>query len=318
VKTWLLALALLLTTSGAAAAPLKVGSKRFTESYILAEIVVAIAKSEGIEAVHEQGLGGTAVTERALEEGAIDVYPEYTGTIIETIEPDPAKLRARGVLVSPSLGFQNTYALATRKSQGLRTISDLASHRELRLAISHEFAGRRDGWPKLAQRYGMEQLPFRSIDHALAYEALERDDVDVTDVYTTDAKIARYDLVVLEDDRHFFPNYDAVLLHRADALTRFPKLARVLSQMAGSIDVDHMRKLNARAELDGASFPQVAAEHLGATRSTVRASFLDGLVAAIIKHGPRHLQLVFGAVLLSTLAGVPLGVLAHARRRTGA
>lgn len=314
---WLLALALLLVATTTSAATLRVGSKRFTESYILAEVVVATAKAEGIDAVHEQGLGGTAVTERALEDGAIDLYPEYTGTIAETIVKG-GDLAKRGLAVTPSLGFENTYALAAPKRLGLHRVSELAAHPELRIALSHEFAGRSDGWPGLAAKYGLDGRTTSAIDHALAYEAMKQGTVDVTDVYTTDAKIPRYDLVVLEDDRRFFPPYDAVLLHRADALARFPKLARVFARLAGSIDAATMQKLNARAELDGIGFADVAREHLGGERSAGRASFASGLANAIARHGPRHLELVLGAVLLSTIAGVPLGIIAFARPRAGA
>jgi osmoprotectant transport system permease protein len=313
---WLWALALLLISSTASAAPLRVGSKRFTESYILAEIIVATAKSVGIDATHEQGLGGTAVTERALEDGAIDVYPEYTGTIAEAIERDPSKLAGRGLATSKSLGFENTYALAVPAKVGIRKISEIASHPELRIAISHEFVGRTDGWPGLAERYGLSAKP-TAIDHALAYEALKQGTIDVTDVYTTDAKIARYGLVVLEDDRHFFPPYDAVLLYRADTLKRFPGFAQVISKLEGSISADEMRKLNARAELDGIGFAAVAAEHFGSTPSAGRASFASGLVDSILRFGPRHLELVAGAVALSTLFGIPLGIIAFARPRLG-
>lgn len=314
---------LFLATS-AAAAPLRVGSKRFTESYILAEIVVATARAEGLEAVHEQGLGGTAVTERALEDGAIDLYPEYTGTIAETIVKSgdvaklPEALGTRGLAMSRSLGFENTYALAVRRETNLARISDLAAHPELRIALSHEFAGRSDGWPGLAQRYGLTDRAPTAIDHALAYEALRQGTVDVTDVYTTDAKIPRYDLVVLADDRSFFPPYDAVLLYRTDALARSPKLARVLDRLAGSIDAGKMQRLNARAELDRMGFADVAREHLGGARTAERASFASGLATAVARYGPRHLELVLGAVLLSTLLGVPLGVFAFARPRLGA
>lgn len=326
-----IALAVLALPALASAAQLRVGSKRFTESYVLAEIVVAIARSEGIDAVHEQGLGGTAVTYRALESDAIDVYPEYTGTIAETVvqdgRADLAALRAavapRGLAISDSLGFQNRYALAVSRARATRdaltTTSALAAHRDLRFAFSHEFVGRADGWPGLAARYGLAGRAPSAIDHALAYEALANGTVDVADVYTTDAKIGRYDLVVLEDDRRFFPPYEAVLFHRSDVLARFPGFARVLERLRGSIDERTMQRLNARAELDGVSFARVAAEHLGSDVSHAprRKGVIRGVIDSIERHGPRHLALVLGALALSTLAGVPLGVLAHARRRVG-
>jgi osmoprotectant transport system permease protein len=333
-----LALALLVLASSATSAEttrLRVGSKRFTESYILAEIVVALAKAEGIDATHEQGLGGTAVTYRALEDGAIDVYPEYTGTIAETIVKDGpagiARLRSalapRGIGVSDSLGFENTYALAVSRAAAtasqLSRVSDLGRSPELRIALSHEFAGRSDGWPGLAARYGLGDRKPAAIDHALAYEALTKRSIDVTDVYTTDPKIARYDLVVLEDDRHFFPPYEAVLLYRLDTLRRVPALERVIERLTGKIDVVTIQKLNARVELDGISFRDVAAEYLaqqGGSKSVAkpqRRSFIAGLLESIVRHGPRHLELVLGSLLLSVLVGVPLGVIAYARRRIG-
>lgn len=337
----------------AEATPLRVGSKRFTESYILAEIVVELARTEGVEATHEQGLGGTAITYRALEDGAIDLYPEYTGTIVEAIvkaPPSPtsaelerlrAALAPRRMGISDPLGFQNTYALAASRQAAsaarLVRISDLVGHPELKIGVSHEFAGRADGWPGLSTRYSLEARRPSVIDHALAYEALLRGSIDVTDVYTTDAKIARYDLVVLKDDRHFFPPYEAVLLYRSDALVRFPAVARVLARLRGAIDAETMRKLNARAELDGLSFSQVAAEYLAArasptsgdelrdgtpnedaSRAPGTPSLFDGILESITRHGPRHLELVLGALVLSTLLGVPLGILAYKRRRTGA
>ncbi len=317
----------------AGGAQLRVGSKRFTESYILAELVVAVARAEGIDAVHEQGLGGTAVTYRALETGAIDVYPEYSGTIAETVvhegNVDLPRLRAavapRGLALSAPLGFQNRYALAVTRAlatrHGLTTTTALHVRRDLRFGFSHEFIGRADGWPGLADRYDLTDRVPSAVDHGLAYEALRNGTLDVTDVYTTDAKISRYDLVVLDDDRHFFPPYEAVLFHRSDAVARFPALARVLARMEGSIDEGTMQKLNARAELDGAPFVQVAAEHLGRGRGGAHAPRRPGLVRgvldAVARHGPRHVELVLGSLLLSTIVGVPLGVLAHARRRIG-
>jgi osmoprotectant transport system permease protein len=293
------------------APPAKVGSKRFTESYILAEI---LAQKTG--AKHEQGLGGTAVTFRALEDGAIDAYPEYTGTIAETIThgpPDLASLRAaldaKGLAISEPLGFQNTYALAVGpRNAGAKNVSDLAAHPDFVFGLSHEFMGRTDGWPALASRYGLAPKAVTALDHALAYEGLVAGRIDVTDVYTTDAKIARYGLVVLEDDRRFFPPYEAVILHRKGV--DVPKI---------TIDVDTMRKLNARVELDGISPADAAREHVtGQAASSSRTSLVAGIASSIAKHGPRHLWLVLGSLFFSTIVGVPLGLLAYSRKRTGA
>jgi osmoprotectant transport system permease protein len=331
-------LAALLLARSAAARGLHVGSKRFTESYVLAEIVADLARAEGAtDVTHDQGLGATAVVFRALEDGAIDVYPEYTGTLAEAIVGNGsaelpalrAALAPRGLAVSDPIGFENTYALAVARATSsrlsLRTISDLAEHPGLRFGLSHELVGRTDGWPGLSARYGLRPSSLSSLDHGLAYEAVKNGTVDVTDVYTTDAKIPRYDLVVLDDDRRFFPPYQAVLVHRADLAARVPAFARVLRRMRGAIDAPTMQRLNARAELDGVPFATVAADFVASAgsspsprRAAARPSFVSGLVASIVQYGPRHLALVAGALVLATLAGVPLGILAYARPRVGA
>lgn len=314
------ALVLVAMPSLAAAAPLRVGSKRFTESYVLAEIVADLARQAGATVKHEQGLGATAVTFRAIEDGAIDVYPEYTGTLVEITKSDEGSLRAtlaaRGLTMSEPLGFSNTYALAT-KGRALARMSDLAAARDLRYGLSHEFVGRSDGWPGLAARYGLGATP-RAMDHALSYEALAKGDVDVIDVYTTDAKILREGLTVLDDDRRFFPRYDAVLLYRTDLPARIPAFAKVLERTKGAIDAATMQRLNGRAELDGVAFADVAREWTRGATGAQRASFAMGLWNAIVAHGPRHTALVLAALVLSTVFGIPLGVLAHLRPRVGA
>jgi len=149
--------------------PIRVGSKRFTESYILGEILAQTARGQ-----HKAGLGNTAILVAALENDAIDVYPEYTGTIINEILRTEERLQlaeinrrlARlGLAASTPLGFSNNYALGTRRD--LRAISDLTRLPELRLGFSHEFLGRRDGWPGLKAAYGLPQQP-RGLDHGLA------------------------------------------------------------------------------------------------------------------------------------------------------
>jgi osmoprotectant transport system permease protein len=313
----------------ARAAPVvKVGSKRFTESYVLAEIVKLRAEQAGIAAVHEQGLGATAVVLRALRDGAIDVYPEYTGTLAETAvaektSPDLASLRAAlsplGLSISEPIGFQDRYALAVREDLPFHTISDLTSRPDLRFGLSHEFVGRTDGWPGLAARYGLHPEKMSAMDHALTYEAIAAGTIDVMDVYTTDAKIPRYKLRVLDDDRRFFPPYEAVLVYRSDLVTRVPAFTRVLDAMKGSLDETAMRRLNARVELDGAPPDVVAKDALsGTTTASARPSLLSLIAGAIAKHGPRHVELVVVALLLSTLVGIPLGILASGSRRTGA
>jgi osmoprotectant transport system permease protein len=303
--------ALASASAPAGADTLKVGSKRFTESYILGELLARVAGGE-----HKPGLGNTAILYEALKSGAVDVYPEYTGTIAREIlktgdNLDLAQLNRRllplGLAVSVPLGFSNSYALGTRLP--LRTISELAKRPEARIGLSHEFLGRRDGWPGLKQAYGLPQSP-RGLDHGLAYEALAAGKLDVIDLYSTDAKIERYGITVLEDDRRFFPSYDAVLLHRADAPGRFPAAFAALSTLEGKLDNKTMVGLNARAEIDKVPFAQVAAEYLGEARG-VRRSLWSALFAPDFgRLLVEHLGLVFVSLVAATLLGIPLGVVA--------
>ena len=244
---------------------LHVGSKRFTESYILGEILTQTAARTG-PAEHRQGLGNTAIVLGALRSGAIDVYPEYLGTIdLEILKnPQPtsleamrAALRPLGLGVAVPLGFSNGYALAVRGDTNLRHLSGLAAHPELKIGLSHEFLGRADGWPGLARRYGLTQQP-RGLDHGIAYEALAQRQVDAIDIYSTDAKIRQYGLRVLDDDKAYFPRYDAVLLYRLDLPRRFPRAWDAIRQLEGSIKADDMIAMNAAAELDKQSFAAIA------------------------------------------------------------
>ena len=306
-----------------AADALQVGSKRFTESYVLGEILTATAATAG-PAVHRQGLGNTAIVFEALKSGSIDVYPEYLGTIDQEIlhhdQPSTLadinrELGRFGLGAAVPLGFDNSYALAMRESDaarlGIRTLSDLAAHPQLRPGLSHEFLGRADGWPGLARRYGLRQQT-RSLDHGLAYDALAAQQIDLMDIYTTDARIARMGLRVLKDDRQYFPRYDAVLLYRLDMVSRFPAAWQALRGLEGRIDQQRMIALNAAVELEGRSFAQAAQEFLRGTpavamaRSGLGAKLLDRLGALT----GQHLFLVLVSVGAATLAGVPLGVLA--------
>lgn len=304
---------------------LKVGSKRFTESYILAEIVAQSARSAGEAAVtHRPGLGNTAILFAALKSGAIDLYPEYSGTIVQellggkanaSLESINAALRPMGLAAGIPLGFGNSYALAVSvdnaKSAALRRISDLAKGRELRLGLSQEFISRRDGWPALQKHYGLPQAP-RGLDHGLAYDVLASAQIDVMDVYTTDAKISRYALRMLEDDRRFFPRYDALLLYRTDLPQRFPQSWRAILALEQKITPAQMVALNAAVELEGHSFAAAAASFVtpDATAVTNRpASFFERLIGEdFLRLSVQQFVLVFLALALSTLAGVPLGI----------
>ena len=333
----------LVCTAALAQPPLNVGSKRFTESYILGEIVRQTAQAAGeTSAVHKQGLGNTAIVLNALTTSAIDVYPEYTGTIakeilkLDAVPPLPelnAKLAPMGLAVGVPLGFNNTYALALRgdeaRAKGIAKLSDLKAHPELRLGLSQEFIGRADGWPGLKRAY---ELPFetpRGIDHGLAYEAIADRQVDAIDIYSTDAKIDRYGLAVLADDKQYFPRYDAVLLYRAGLPQRLPKTWAALAKLEGAIDDAAMRRMNAAAELENKDFASVAAAFVAQRTGATGAAAAPGAKAAPAGgfwsklFGPdfaqltlEHLGLVFISLAASIAVGIPLGILAAKRPAT--
>ena len=265
-----------------AAEPLRIGSKRFTESYILAEILAQTARASDPAAAVElkQGLGNTAIVHAALKAGSIDVYAEYLGTIEREILGHAttgaplaqlqAELRPLGLAIDVPLGFNNGYALAMRSARaralGLTAVSQLKGQPALRLGLSNEFLGRADGWPGLSRRYALPQTP-TGLDHGLAYRALADDQIDVTDVYTTDAQIAALDLTVLADDAGFFPRYDAVLLYRVDLPRRHPRAWAALQTLRGRIDEAAMIAMNAQAEIQRQPFDAIARDFLAKPRS---------------------------------------------------
>jgi len=332
VRPWnllLLCMALLgITVAANAGDPgkLVVGSKRFTESYILGEIVAQTAAPQ-IVAEHRQGLGNTAVVFEALKAGAIDVYPEYTGTIDAEIlkHPKPTdiatmnrELAPLGLGVAVPLGFQDGYALAMRSDQaaqlGITRLSDLAKHPELKFGLSHEFIGRADGWAGLAVRYKLPQQP-TGIDHGIAYEALAAGRIAVTDIYSTDAKIAELKLLVLDDDTAYFPRYDAVLLYRLDVVQRAPAAWRAIAALEGRIDATKMITMNGDAELRSRPFAAIAKDFVAPATAAGggRAGWRERLFADDLGRLTReHLTLVLIAVGVATIIGIPLGALAAA------
>jgi len=311
-------------TVAGAEEPLRIGSKRFTESYILGEILTQTVRRAGAQAEHRPGLGNTAILYEALQRGAIDAYPEYTGTIAREIlkserDLDLATINAQlaplGLRASFPLGFSNSYALGMKaesaRARSLATLSDLARFPDLRLGLSHEFLGRKDGWPGLKAAYGLKQPSPQGLDHGLAYEALAKGEVDLIDLYTTDAKIERFGIRVLDDDRQYFPRYEAVILHRADARTRFPLAFRELAKLENQIDARTMIRLNARAEIDRVDFAATAAEFLGAAPKLERRTLWSAIFAPdFARLAGQHAGLVFGSLLAAILVGLPIGVFA--------
>lgn len=322
---------------------LRIGSKRFTESYILAEVLSHTAQNAGAKTEVLQGLGNTAIVYEALRSGKIDAYAEYSGTIateilkgspsmgLQQMQPLLAKL---GLGAAVPLGFNDGYALAMRALDadrlGIKSLSDLAKHPSLKLGLSNEFMGRQDGWIGLSAKYKLTQTP-NGLDHGLAYTAIANQQIDVMDIYTTDAKIKHLGLHVLADDLAYFPRYDAVVLYRHDVPQKHPSAWAAIQQLEGRISEAQMIAMNAKAELESQPFDAIARSFLqGAKSAATSAATTESKFASTSSNTsfltqfwqrlwaddlPRllaqHLRLVLGSVGLAALLGVGLGVLIY-------
>ena len=305
--------------SSALAEPALVGSKKFTESYVLAEIAKRVLENGGVPTEHRQGMGGTIILWQALRSDQIGLYPEYTGTIGEEIlKTSPtttsAEMREQlakfGVGMTGELGFNNTYALAMQRTSAERKqihkISDLRSHPELKLGLTHEFLNRRDGWRPLSEKYQLPTQNVVGIDHGLGYEALRNGSIDIKDAYSTDAKIGENDLLVLEDDLQFFSQYKAVFLYR---LTLAPNAIAVLRSLEGTLDEKRMIKLNAEAERTK-NYALAADLYFHDSASPQFRSVGESFPHKLWRWTMRHLQLAGISLILSIIVGIPLGIAA--------
>lgn len=330
-----------------------VASKPFAESYLLAEMFAQLLEARGIPVQRRPGLGATEIVFAAVRRGAVDVYPEYTGTGLVAILgeapiSDPAETFRRvaeasrerwGIHWLPPLGFQNSYAVAVRREtaerRGLRTLSDLQRTAPgLVAGFSPDFIGRDDGLAGLGRAYG----PFRfretrALLQAVKYQALAAGAVDVIDGYGTDGALARYDLITLRDDRDFFPAYEAAPVVSAGLWRRRPAAVAALTELAGMLDEAAVRRLNARVETDGEPVAAVAADALrglGLVRGSAApeqplrddrgslAAYLWERRAQIGRLALRHLLLVCLSLLAATAVAVPLGLLLERAHPAGA
>ena len=335
-------------------APVVVASKIFAESYILAEMFAQLLEHGGHAVDRRPGLGSTEIAFGGLRSGAVDVYPEYTGTgLVAILEEDPPRSPVQaygrvsevfadrwGLRWLPPLGFENTYAIAVRPSLadslGLSTLSDLARVAgELTAGLSPDFIGRADGLPGLEAEYGLVPGDVRSLVQAVKYRALAEGEVDWIDAYSTDGQIARYDLRILEDDRGFFPPYDAAPLVGRRIAEGRPGVMAALTRLSGRLDEPFMRRLNRRVEVDGEAVDVVAADALAelglvegdgpaARRASVGAegdeadSFLAYLWSRrsdTLVQTRRHLLLVGLSLFAGLLVAVPLGLVLERARR---
>jgi osmoprotectant transport system permease protein len=301
---------------------IRVGAKHFNEGYILSEMIAQILEAGGYTVERKFNLGGTMVSFEALRTGAIDVYPEYTGTIAaEILKSERAaawkEINARvqeqfSLQISSPYGFNNTYALVMTaglaQQFNLRRISDLRNHPELKVGVSYEFLARNDGWKNLAVVYELPQQAI-GLEHGLAYQALLENKINVTDAYATDGEISNYKLVLLEDDQKFFPAYHAVSFYSEKLPDRAKKL---LNALASAITQDEMQQLNALALFENKSHSEIARDFL------IQKGILDqssktqpGNVSLILQKTAEHITLTLIALVASIGVAVPLGILLY-------
>lgn len=264
----LLLSALCLLTCAKHNAPLVVGSKNFTESVILGELLAQKLERAQCSVDRRLNLGGSLVCDRAIEAGSLDSYVEYSGTALTAILHQPATndrasvdrtvtaaYAKRGLRWGPNLGFNNTFAMIVRRDyaqqHGLRTISDLRKVAgELRPGFGYEFVERPDGWPGLVHRYGLDvKTPPKTMDLGLTYKALASGEIDLIAGNSTDGLIESLGLVALDDDLHYFPPYDAAVVARTSIDQKCAGATKALDSLANTIDDATMRRLN--FEVDG-------------------------------------------------------------------
>ena len=285
VGRWVVAIVLVLSACGRRDR-IVVGSKNFTESDLLGEIVAQqIERRTSVPVERRFHLGGTFVCHQAITAGQIDLYVEYTGTAYTAVlklppGPGPDSVyravveeygRRFGLVWGRPLGFDNTFAITVRRGDadryGLKRISDLTRVApRWHAGFGYEFLERADGFRGLAGVYGLRfAAPPTAMDLGLTYRALAEGKVDVIAGNSTDGQIAALDLVVLEDDRHYFPPYRAATVTRAPTLAAHPDVARALAELGGKMPDAEMRRLNALADVEHKDIAAIARDWLRVT-----------------------------------------------------
>ncbi len=299
---------------------IRVGAKHFNEGYILSEILSQLLESEGYKVERKFNLGGTLVCYEALINNEIDIYPEYTGTISEAIlkQKDKisfkelkTKLKEQNLEISDEYGFNNTYAFAVRnelaKKYNLKTISDLGNYPELKFGLSYEFLNREDGWKNLSVYYDLKQKPV-GLEHGLAYKALEDKQIDLTDVYSTDGEIPKYDLMILTDDKSYFPKYYAVSFYKSSLDL---KIKEITEKISGKISESEMQEMNEEVLYENRSFSEVARKFLDEKKLIAfreNTSEKESMISEIIPKLIQHLKITLIALVLAVIVAVPMGI----------
>ncbi len=298
----------------------RVGSKVFTESYVLAEIISQVLERQGLTVERRFGLGATGIAFESLKNNEIDILPEYTGTIaqailkkeISTVSEINKELAPYDLTISKSLGFNNTYVFGFLKKSKLygkiTKMTELKNYPDLKYSVDHEFSRRKDGLKALERHYNYEFKHVSELDHNLAYQVLEEGQVDIINLYSTDAKIKKIGIELIEDDLSFFPNYDAVAFASKKWIKKNQLAWQKLIEIQGAIDEKAMVELNAMVELDKLSFAQAARRFLNSyykeNRMLKKKKKFD-----LIKLTQEHLFLVFISLIASICVALPLGIL---------
>lgn len=294
-----------------------VGSKKFTESFILAEIIAQLLEADGFTVDRRLGMGGTIFCYNALINEEIDIYPEYTGTLSQAILKIPQtlsleeyneKLAKKNIKALASLGFNNTYALVVKEklanTLNLSTISDLKTTKNLRISLSHEFLNRNDGWLGLKDHYNLDVDIPNGIEHSLAYQAMNNGEVDLTDAYSTDGELLLYNLKILEDDLNFFPEYKALTLIN----NNLPIAAQnTLKKLTGLFNETMMQALNSAVDVEKKTPFSVAKEFLiknNLIKDNNQTSKQSNRFTDILKDTLTHIKLTVTALLLACLFGI--------------
>lgn len=308
---------------------INVGSKKFTENVILGEIVTQLISTENQPAEHIKELGGTRILWNALLNGEIDIYAEYSGTIIREILSDEFadennlkdKLDEFNIGMTAPLGFNNTYAIGMRKELAenldIEKISDLRNHPSLSFGFTNEFMDRGDGWYGLQRTYKLPQTDVKGLDHDLAYKGLASESIDVIDLYSTDAEIEYYNLKVIKDDLHYFPDYNAVILYRKDLEITYPEIVKKLYILEHSISEKTMIKMNSDVKINMKQESRVASEFLNKKFSIISSIEESTFLSRLWYNTKEHLFLVIISLAAAILISIPLGILAFKNKKFG-
>lgn len=312
---------------------ISIGSKTHPESRLLSEIIAqTIEQNTDLKVRRRYGLGGTLICFEALQTGEIDIYVEYTGTVLsailkksyegqsaeETYDYIAKEIKEKFKLAAgPTMGFSNSYVLITDRKLGLKNISELQNRTDLKYGFSNEFIKREDGFLGLNKHYNLQLPTPHGLEHGLAYKALAEGQIDVTDAYSTDGRLMEYNFQLLQDDQYFFPDYSAFPFVRQSTINQHPEIMEVLTLLENILDEKKMQELNHRYEIDKESPAVVAFDFLSSQNIVTEKPEITA-THPLIRQTLEHIRLTFIATLLAILFAVPLGIFITFRKKIAA